>query len=90
MKNSLAIITFLLISQAVLAQNSYNYIRNAEEVKGKRIVYTEIDIDASSELVRNKFLEFSNWSKWCKVIPKIRVLSGYINNLQAIKLDLML
>ena len=73
MKNSLAIITFLLISQAVLAQNSYNYIRNAEEVKGKRIVYTEIDIDASSELVRNKFLEFSNWSKWCKVIPEIKV-----------------
>ena len=33
MKNSLAIITFLLISQAVLAQNSYNYIRNAEEIK---------------------------------------------------------
>jgi hypothetical protein len=63
MKNSLAIITFLLISQAVLAQNSYNYIRNAEEVKGKRIVYTEINIDASSKLVRNKFLEFSKWSK---------------------------
>ena len=37
MKNSLAIITFLLISQAVLGQNSYNYIRNAEEVKGKRL-----------------------------------------------------
>ena len=82
MKNSFAIITFLLISQAVLAQNSYNYIRNAEEVKGIRIVYAVIDIDASSELVRNKFLEFSNWSKWCKVIPEIKVISGDIDNLE--------
>jgi hypothetical protein len=91
MKNSFAIITFLLISQAVLGQKSYNYIKNADEVKGKRIVYTEIDIDASSELVRNKFLEFSNWSKWCKVIPEIKVISGDIENLETKpKLDLTL
>ena len=82
MKNSLAIITFLIISQADLGQKSYNYIRNAEEVKGIRIVYTEIDIDASSELVRNKFLEFSNWSKWCKVIPEIKVISSDIDHLE--------
>tara|TARA_Y100000389_G_scaffold185667_1_gene205295 strand:- start:466 stop:666 length:201 start_codon:yes stop_codon:yes gene_type:complete len=66
MKNSLAIITFLLISQVVLGQKSYNYIRKADEVKGKRIVYTEINIDASTELVRSKFLEFSKWSKGVK------------------------
>lgn len=35
MKNSLATITFLLISQAVLAQNTYNYIRNAKERRSK-------------------------------------------------------
>jgi hypothetical protein len=91
MKNSFAIITFLLISQVVLGQKSYNYIKNADEVKGKRIVYTEIDIDASSELVRNKFLEFSNWSKWCKVIPEIKIISGDIDNLETKpKLDLTL
>jgi hypothetical protein len=82
MKNSFAIITFLLISQVVLGQKSYNYIRNAYEVKGKRTVYTEIDIDASTELVKNKFLEFYNWSKWCKVIPEIKVISGDIDNLE--------
>jgi hypothetical protein len=91
MKNSFAIITFLLISKVVLGQKSYNYIKNADEVKGKRIVYTEIDIDASSELVRNKFLEFSNWSKWCKVIPEIKIISGDIDNLETKpKLDLTL
>ena len=91
MKNSLAIITFLLMSQLVLAQKSDNYIKNVCKVKGKRTVFTEINIDASSELVRNKFLEFSKWSKWCKVIPKISVLSGDINNLETKpKLDLTL
>ena len=91
MKNSFAIITFLLVSQVVLGQKFYNYIKNADEVKGKRIVYTEIDIDASSELVRNKFLEFSNWSKWCKVIPEIKIISGDIDNLETKpKLDLTL
>ena len=49
MKNSLAIITFLLMSQLVLAQKSDNYIKNVYEVKGKRTVFTEINIDASSE-----------------------------------------
>ena len=91
MKNNLVIITFFLTSQAVLGQNSYNYLRSAGEVKGKRTVYTEIDIDASTELVKNKFLEFSKWSKWCKVIPKIKVLSGDIDNLETKpKLDLTL
>ena len=79
------------MSQLVLAQKSDNYIKNVCKVKGKRTVFTEINIDASSELVRNKFLEFSKWSKWCKVIPKIRVLSGDINNLETKpKLDLTL
>ena len=82
MKNSLAIITFLLISQVFLGQKSYNYIKSADEVKGKRTVYTEIDIDASTELVRSKFLEFANWSKWCKVIPEIKIISGDIDNLE--------
>jgi len=91
MKNSLAIITFLLISQVFLGQKSYNYIKSADEVKGKRTVYTEIDIDASTELVRSKFLEFSKWSKWCKVIPEIKILSGDIDNLETKpKLDLTL
>ena len=70
------------MSKLILAQKSDNYIKNVYELKGKRTVFTEINIDASSELVRNKFLEFSKWSKWCKVIPKIRVLSGDINNLE--------
>ena len=91
MKNSLVIITFLLISQVFLGQKSYNYIKSADEVKGKRTVYTEIDIDASTELVRSKFLEFSKWSKWCKVIPEIKIISGDIDNLETKpKLDLTL
>ena len=69
MKNSLAIITFFLMSQLVFAQKTYNYIRNVDEIKGKRIVYTEININAAPEVVKKKFLEFNKWSKWCKVIP---------------------
>ena len=47
------------MSQLVFAQKSDNYIKNVYEVKCKRTFFTEINIDASSELVRNKFLEFS-------------------------------
>ena len=72
----------MLISKEVLEQNSYNHIRNAHEFKSKHTVYTDIDIYASIELVRNKFQEFSNWSKSCKVIPEIKVISADDDNLE--------
>ena len=62
MKNSLAIITFFLMSQLVFAQKTYDYIKNVDEVKGKRTVYTEINIDVSPRVVKKKFLEFNKWS----------------------------
>ena len=83
MKNSLAIITFFLMSQLVFSQKTYDYIKNVDEIKGKRIVYTEININAAPEVVKKKFLEFNKWSKWCKVIPQIKVLNGDINNLES-------
>lgn len=71
------------MSQLVLAQKSYHSINNVDEVKGKRAVYTEIDIDASPESGKKKFLEFHKWLKWCKVFPKIEILSGDINNIES-------
>jgi len=79
------------MSQSVLAQKSYDYVKNIDEVKGQRIVYTEIDIKASPEAVKKIFLEFDQWSKWCKVFPKIEILSGDINNIESKpRLDLTL
>jgi len=79
------------MSQSVLAQKSYDYVKNIDEVKGQRIVYTEIDINASPEAVKKIFLEFDQWSKWCKVFPKIEILSGDINNIESKpRLDLTL
>jgi len=83
MKNSSAIITFFLMSQLVFAERTYDYIKNGDEIKGKRTVYTEININASPEIVKKKFLEFDKWSKWCRVIPQIKVLNGDINNLES-------
>ncbi len=83
MKNILLIINFLLLTQSVLAQKSYAYLKNIDEVKGKRIVYTEIDINASPEEVKKIFLEFDQWSKWCKVFPKIEILSGDFNHIES-------
>jgi hypothetical protein len=77
--------------QPVLAQNLYDYLKNIDEVKGKRTVFTEIDIDASPEVVKKKLLEFDKWPEWCKVIPKIKVMDGDINNVETKpKLDLIL
>jgi len=77
------------MSQSVLAQKSYAYLKNIDEVKGKRTVYTEIDINVSPEEVKKIFLEFDQWSKWCKVFPKIEILSGDINLIESKpKLDL--
>ena len=91
MKNGLAVLSFALMSQLVFAQKTYDYIRNVDEVKGKRTVYTEVNINASPEVVKNKFLAFNKWSEWCKVIPQIKVLNGDINNLESKpKLDLTL
>ncbi|MDC3246769.1 hypothetical protein OAT66_01665, partial [Candidatus Marinimicrobia bacterium] len=91
MRNGLAVLTFALMSQLVFAQKTYDYIRNVDEVKGKRTVYTEVNINASPEVVKNKFLAFNKWSEWCKVIPQIKVLNGDINNLESKpKLDLTL
>ena len=79
------------MSQSVFAQKSYNYVKYIDEVKGKRTVYTEIDINASPEAVKKIFLEFDQWLKWCKVFPKIEILSGDINDIASKpKLDLTL
>jgi len=71
------------MSQSVFAQKSYDYVKSIDEVKGKRTVYTEIDINASPEKVKKIFLEFDQWSKWCKVFPKIEILSGDINLIES-------
>ena len=77
------------MSQSIFAQKSYDYIKYIDEVKGKRTVYTEIDINASPDAVKKIFLEFDQWFKWCKVFPKIEILSGNINLIESKpKLDL--
>lgn len=79
------------MSQSVFAQKNYDYLKTIDEVKGKRTVYTEININASPEKVKKIFLEFDQWSKWCKVFPKIEILSGDINLIKSKpKLDLTL
>ena len=79
------------MSQSIFAQKSYDYIKYIDEVKGKRTVYTEIDINASPDAVKKIFLEFDQWFKWCKVFPKIEILSGDINDIASKpKLDLTL
>ena len=49
------------MSQLVFAQKTYDYIKNVDEIKGKRTVYTYININASPEVVKKKFLEFNKW-----------------------------
>ena len=71
------------MAQSVLAQNSYASLKNIDEVKGKRTVFTEIDINASPEKVKKIFLKFDQWLKWCKVFPKIEILSGDINHIES-------
>ena len=71
------------MTQSVYAQKSYDYVKSKGEIKGKRTVYTEININAPSEEVKKTFLEFSKWSDWCKAIPQIQVFSGDINNLES-------
>lgn len=80
-------LALVLIAQNALnevsnAQNGDAYIRNESDVKGKRTVYTEIEIKATPEIVRAKFLEFKKWPEWNTVIPKIAVKSGDINDLR--------
>jgi hypothetical protein len=82
---------FFIMSQSVFAQKSCDYVKYIDEVKGKRTVYTEIDINASPNAVKKIFLEFEQWFKWCKVLPKIEILSGDINDIASKpKLDLTL
>ena len=57
------------------------YHRQASEVT-KRTAYTEIEIDASPEVVRSKFLDFEKWGEWNAVIPEITVRSGDLNSLK--------
>lgn len=72
-------------------QNTGKHFRNANEVTGKQIAFTEIQINASPEVVRAKFLDFEKWSSWNDVIPKIAVKSGDISKLETKpKLDLTL
>jgi|GEM_PF-5202000 len=67
------------------------YIRQINEVTGKQTVYTEIVISASPEAVRTIFLDFEKWGTWNKVLPKIAVKSGDINDLSTNpKIDLTL
>lgn len=58
-----------------------NYIRRKEDITGKHTAFTEIDINASPEIVRAVFLDFSTWGEWCRVLPEISVRTGDINNL---------
>lgn len=58
-----------------------NYIRQAQEIKGKTTAFTEIVIDATPDSVRAKFLDFDMWGDWNTVIPSIEVKKGDINNL---------
>ena len=58
------------------------YIRKASEVTGNTTVFTEIEINASPELVRAKFLAFDKWGDWNSVIPQIAIKTGDINDLE--------
>jgi hypothetical protein len=58
-----------------------SYIRQASEIKGNHVAFTEINIKARPEVVRAHFLDFDKWSEWCAVIPKIAVKSGDLNDL---------
>lgn len=58
------------------------YIHQASEVTGKHTVFTEIEINATPEVVRAKFLEFEKWPEWNLVIPEIVVRTGDIDNLK--------
>ena len=57
------------------------YSHQASEIEGKHVAYTEIEINASPEVVREKFLEFEKWGEWNSVIPAIAVKTGDINDL---------
>jgi hypothetical protein len=58
------------------------YIRKASEGTGSTTAFTELEINASPEFVRAKFLEFDKWEEWNSVIPKIAIKTGDINNLE--------
>jgi hypothetical protein len=79
------IITSLALSSVAQTESKKNneqtYIRNENQVKGKRTVYTEIIINATPQVVRAKFLEFEKWPEWNAVIPKIAIKAGDINDL---------
>ena len=68
-----------------------NYIRQRKDATGKQTVYTEIEINASPEVVKSKFFDFEKWGTWNKVHPKIAVKSGNLNDLSTNpKIDLTL
>ncbi|MFK7774248.1 MAG: SRPBCC domain-containing protein [Saprospiraceae bacterium] len=72
-------------------KKTMKYYRQASDVKGKRTAFTEIEINASPEIVRSKFLQFEKWSEWNTVIPEIAVKSGNLSDLSTKPtLDLML
>ena len=59
-----------------------NYIRQVSEVKGKATAFTEIIIHAPTEVVREKFLNFTKWGEWNTVFTKIEVKKGDIDKLE--------
>ena len=59
-----------------------NYIRQVSEVKGKATAFTEIIIHAPTEVVREKFLNFTKWGEWNTVFTKIEVKKGNIDKLE--------
>ena len=91
MKLAITTVLITLISLSTIAQNTTNqktkmskktsYIKQASEVTGKTTAYTEVIINASPEVVRERFLDFEKWSKWNTVFPKIAVEKGNINDL---------
>ena len=58
------------------------YIRQASEVKGKATAFTEIIINAPTEVVRENFLNFTKWGEWNTVFTKIEVKKGDIYKLE--------
>lgn len=58
------------------------YIRQASEVKGKATAFTEIIINAPTEVVRENFLNFTKWGEWNTVFTKIEVKKGNIDKLE--------
>ena len=48
------------------------------------MIETHIEINASPELVRSVFLDFDQYSDWNPFIKSLKVISGDLNNIDAV------